>query len=679
MVGKSFVFLLLFPIALYLYPLSSSMLQSALHKVRPQAFNIGSQLRLAQMANHMSNGPTNGGEQKNFSIVDLPKTNTFTRKLPADAEYPTPADSHKAERSKLGPRLVKSAAYTYVRPDPIVKPELLGVSKTALKDLAIDPESVDTEDFKETVAGNRIVTLEDGKEPEDEGIYPWAQCYGGFQFGQWAGQLGDGRAISLFETTNPTTGKRYELQLKGAGKTPYSRFADGKAVLRSSIREFIVSESLNALGIPTTRALSLVLAPEAKVRREMTEPGAVVARFAESWLRIGTFDLARSRGDRHLIRKLADYIAEDVFAGWESLPAKLASTEEKDALNPARNVSKDELQGPEDKPEEQENRYARLYREIVRRNAATVGKWQAYAFTNGVLNTDNTSIFGLSIDFGPFAFLDNFDPSYTPNHDDHMLRYSYKNQPTIIWWNLVRLGESLGELIGAGSRVDDEQFKNEGVSDDYMDEVVKRAEKTIESAGEEYKTVFMAEYKRLMTARLGLKNFKDSDFEELYSELLDTLEALELDFNHAFYRLSSIAFEDVETEEKRKEVAGVFFHKEGLSGLAGPEPEARERIAKWLDNWGARVKEDWENSPEAKEERFKAMKAVNPKFIPRSWILDEMIERVEKKGEREILGHVMDMALNPFNEEWGWDKDEEERFCGDVPRYQRAMQCSCSS
>lgn len=626
------------------------------------------------MANHLANG-----DQKTFSLNDLPKSNNFTQKLPPDEEFATPAISHSAERSKLGPRLVKNAAYTFVRPDPIEKPELLGVSKRALKDLAIDQSSVQTDEFKETVAGNRIITLEDGKEPEDKSIYPWAQCYGGFQFGQWAGQLGDGRAISLFETTNPTTGVRYELQLKGAGRTPYSRFADGKAVLRSSIREFVVSESLNALGIPTTRALSLTLAPEAKVRREMTEPGAIVARFAQSWLRIGTFDLARSRGDRDMIRKLADYVAEDVFPGWESLPAKLASTEEKDALKPERGVPKDDFQGSDDKPEAKENRYARLYREIVRRNAETVGKWQAYGFMNGVLNTDNTSIFGLSIDFGPFAFLDNFDPSYTPNHDDHMLRYSYKNQPTIIWWNLVRLGESLGELIGGGTHVDDDKFKTEGVAEEWMDEVVKRAQTVMESAGEEYKTVFLAEYKRLMTARLGLKNFKESDFEELYSELLDALEALELDFNHTFYRLSSISFEELETEEKRKEVAGKFFHGEGLSGLAGPEDEARERIAKWLNKWCERLKKDWENSPEAKEERFKAMKAVNPKFVPRSWILDELIEKVEKKGERDILGHVMDMALNPFNEEWGWNKEEEERLCGDVPKYQRMTQCSCSS
>jgi uncharacterized protein YdiU (UPF0061 family) len=634
---------------------------------RPQAFRT----RVAQMAGHLS---TNS---KQFTIRDLPKSNNFTQKLPADAQYPTPTASHDEDRSKLGPRLVKNAAFTYVRPESFDKTELVGVSQAALKDLGIDPASVQDDDFKDTVAGKKIITIEE--EPKDEGIYPWAQCYGGYQFGSWAGQLGDGRAISLFETTNPNTNERYELQLKGAGKTPYSRFADGRAVVRSSIREFVVSEALNSLGIPTTRALSLTLAPEAKVRRETMEPAAIVARFAQTWLRLGTFDLARSRGDRDLIRKLSDYVAEDVFGGWENLPSKLASTTGKDLTEPSRGAAKDTLEG---EGETQENRYTRLYREIVRRNAKMVAHWQAYAFTNGVLNTDNTSVYGLSIDFGPFAFLDNFDPSYTPNHDDHLLRYAYKNQPSIIWWNLIRLGESLGELIGSGDRCDEKEFVEQGVRENWSDELIKRAETIIGAVADEYRAVFMAEYKRLMTARLGLKTFKESDFEELYSELLDTLEAMELDFNHTFRRLSHIKTSELDSDEKRKDIAGKFFHAEGLTtNMAGSEDEARARLARWLEKYRLRVIEDWDEGND--EARLGAMKAVNPKFIPRSWVLDELIERVEKKGEREVLDRVMHMALNPFEEEWSGSgeegREEYERFCGDVPRYQRAMQCSCSS
>ncbi|KAK5258168.1 hypothetical protein LTR40_008441, partial [Exophiala xenobiotica] len=352
------------------------------------------------MSSHISNGHSNGltsgprtqvQNDATSTLADIPKSNNFTSKLPPDPQFPAPIDSHKAPRQKLGPRMVRGALYTYVRPEPTEDSELLGISKAALRDIGLADSEANSEELKEVVAGNKFYWDE-----ENGGIYPWAQCYGGFQFGQWAGQLGDGRAISLFESTNPQTKVRYEVQLKGAGKTPYSRFADGKAVLRSSIREFIVSEYLNSIGIPTTRALSLTLCPKSTVVREQLEPGAIVCRFAQSWLRLGTFDLMRSRGDRDLIRKVATYVAEDVFGGWESLPAVLPADTKDAHLDPARGVPKDELQGKEGA---EENRFTRLYREIVRRNAKVVGMWQAYGFMNGVLNTDNTSIYGLSMDY----------------------------------------------------------------------------------------------------------------------------------------------------------------------------------------------------------------------------------------------------------------------------------------
>lgn len=627
-------------------------------------------MRLAQMAAHLSNGKaSNGTSHAGTSLADLPKSWTFTSSLPPDPKFPTPAASHKTPREDIIPQLVKGALFTWVRPEEAKEPELLSVSPAALKDLGISEEDTKTEEFKQTVAGNRLL----GWNEKEEGGYPWAQCYGGWQFGSWAGQLGDGRAISLFETTNPSTKTRYELQLKGAGITPYSRFADGKAVLRSSIREFVVSEALNALRIPTTRALSLTLLPHSKVRRETLEPGAIVARFAQSWLRIGTFDILRARGDRGLIRKLSDYIAENVFERWSSLPGRNPADDGKAPAGPG--VERETIEGPAGL---EENRYTRLYREIVRRNAKTVAAWQAYAFTNGVLNTDNTSIFGLSIDFGPFAFLDNFDPSYTPNHDDHMLRYSYRNQPTIIWWNLVRLGESLGELIGIGANVDEPEFVEQGVRQENADDLVSRAEGLITRVGEEYKAVFLEEYKRLMTARLGLKTHKESDFENLFSEILDTMEALELDFNQTFRKLSNLKVGNLETAEERQAAAGVFFHHEGVTGVGNTDESARKRMGEWLERWRTRVYEDW--GPDGNdEERNTEMKKVNPKFIPKGWILDEVIRRVEKGGEREILDKVLHMALNPFEERWGWDEAEEERFCGDVPRGDRAMQCSCSS
>ncbi|KAH4063850.1 selenoprotein O [Parastagonospora nodorum] len=619
---------------------------------------------------HLDTPHASNGSGERHTLRSIPKSNVFTQNLPTDDAFPTPKESHDSPRQKLGPRMVKDALYTYVRPDPQGEAELLAVSQRALQDLGLSEEEAKSDEFKEVVSGKKILTWDESK--PDEGVYPWAQCYGGYQFGQWAGQLGDGRAISLFETTNPSTKTRYEIQLKGAGRTPYSRFADGRAVLRSSIREFVVSEYLNAINIPTTRALSLTLNNGSKIMRERIEPGAIVARFAQSWIRFGTFDLQRMRGDRNTLRTIADYTAEHVYGGWDKLPSKLPPGDAKEVHSKTTTgIAKETLEG---EGTDSENRYARLYRAILRANALTVAKWQAYGFMNGVLNTDNTSILGLSIDFGPFAFLDTFDPTYTPNHDDHMLRYSYRNQPTIIWWNLVRLGEALGELMGAGAKVDDGVFVEKGVHADDADELVKRAETVIDAAGEEYKAVFLAEYRRLMTLRLGLKTEKDGDFEELMSELLDCLEAFELDFHHAFRRLSSVKLSEIDTEEQRKDVAGRFFR---AGEAPRQEADSRERIGKWLGKWAARVKEDWGEGKD--EERRTAMDKINPKFVPRSWILDELIDRVEKKGEREILPQIMKLALNPFEEHWAWDEAEEERFCGDVPKYKGMMQCSCSS
>lgn len=315
-----------------------------------------------------------------LSLQGLDKSWRFTQALPPDPLYPTPAASHATPRERFVPRQVRGALFTWVRPEPQRDPDLLAVSAAALRDLGLRPAEAAADGFAHFAAGNSLLGWD---EDRLDGGYPWAQCYGGFQFGQWAGQLGDGRAISLFESTNPATGVRHELQLKGAGLTPYSRFADGKAVLRSSIREFVVSEALHALGIPTTRALALTRLPHARVVRETVEPGAIVLRFAQSWLRLGTFDLLRARGDRDLIRKLAIYVAEDVLGGWEALPGRLDDPDRPGASpTPTRGIAADALQGPDDAAE---NRFTRLYREVVRRNAATVAAWQAYGFMNGVL------------------------------------------------------------------------------------------------------------------------------------------------------------------------------------------------------------------------------------------------------------------------------------------------------
>ncbi|CAK7217142.1 hypothetical protein SBRCBS47491_003071 [Sporothrix bragantina] len=736
-------------------------------------------------------------KDQGYTLESLPKTWRFTESLPTDAQFPTPASSHRAVRTKLGPRLVRGALYTFVRPEQQQEPELLAVSPAALHDLGIKPSEAATDDFLQTVAGNKLWGWEGEKaapEEEEEGSggegssaqesavpeqpsspdasvktgYPWAQCYGGYQFGQWAGQLGDGRAISLFEVpvtssatesndatpASPTTlrspppAESYEIQLKGAGMTPYSRFADGRAVLRSSIREFVVSESLNALGIPSTRALALTLLPNVLVHRERLEPAAIVTRFAESWVRLGTFDLLRTRGDRQLTQTLADYVAERVYGGWDKLPGRLRDKISPDddsvevLLNPPRGIPKLTMEGPTDLEDPlfgtAENRYVRLYREIVRRNARTVAHWQVYGFMNGVLNTDNTSILGLSLDFGPFAFLDNFDPSYTPNHDDHHLRYSYRNQPSIIWWNLVRFGEALGEFLAAGKRVDDPAFAEGGViglakadvaaakgttakadaqppsspSSNQLSPAVERAaaelashaEDIIMRVGEEYKSYFISEYKRLFMARLGLpvpsnkQLAATGEMDSIITSLLDVMEQIELDFNMFFRRLSSVRLVDIETPEDRRRTAERFFYREGVTAAIGEEA-GRRLVAEWLSEWRERILASYENFAEAgsgtteekEERRVRAMKAVNPNFVPRGWVLDEVIRRVEQDGERDVLRRIMHMALHPFADEWHGktfdgnnepfegDPLEELRWTQDVPERQRAMQCSCSS
>jgi serine/tyrosine/threonine adenylyltransferase len=633
-------------------------------------------------------GQSNGIQRQGVKLAELPKSWTFTSLLPADSLFPSPAASHQTARDKILPRQVRDAMFTWVRPERSREAELLAVSPAAMRDLGLAQSEADDPDFRATAAGNKIWGFDDATLSGPG--YPWAQCYGGFQFGQWAGQLGDGRAISLFEGTNPTTGHRYEVQLKGAGLTPYSRFADGKAVLRSSIREFVVSEALNALGIPSTRALALTLLPHERVVRERIEPGAIVVRMAETWLRLGSFDLLRARGDRPLLRTLADYVAENVLGGWERLPARLDNPDDPTAAESSNSdrslrtgIGREQIEGPS---ESAENRYTRLYREIVRRNAATVAAWQAYGFMNGVLNTDNTSVAGLSIDFGPFAFLDDFDPSYTPNHDDHMLRYSYRNQPTIIWWNLVRLGEALGEMMGAGKDVDDPSYVEEGVKKEQEEELVSRAQKLISQAGEEYKAVFLAEYKRLMARRIGILQEREEDLDVLLSPLLELMENFHLDFNHFFRRLSTLQTGDLASEEQRRAKAAIFFHREGANSDVG-EDEQRQTIADWLGKWRTRVLQD--RGAELDAERSEGMKLVNPNFVPRGWILDEVIRRVEKQGERDVLRRIMHMSLHPFQDSWHGkeadgakyegDEAEEKRWTEDPPRDERAMQCSCSS
>ncbi|GMG39861.1 unnamed protein product [Ambrosiozyma monospora] len=384
--------------------------------------------------------------------------------------------------------------------------QLLGVSERAMADLGLclthelsgngNGSGSEAGYFEKIVSGEWFVGMElleqqsqsksksnNGK--QGKGSNEADVAYAGYQFGEFAGQLGDGRVVNLFDipttttsTTTPTTSSRsklpskYTLQLKGSGLTPFSRFADGKATIRSSIREYIISESLHAIGIPSTRALSVTLYPDVKAQRGSGawQRCGVVARMSESWVRVGHFDFVRFMRDRNGLIGLCDFVLDDVFhdaeeKGRRRLCLGLSSAEVVGVFGADVDVKKYQGGGEVGKGDgdgEEESlsdvlgeltKYDRLYLEIIYRNAISVAYWHAYCFLNGVLNTDNASILGLALDFGPFSFMDYFDPGFTSNHDDVEKRYSFANTPSAIWFNMVRLGESMAELIGAGEEL----------------------------------------------------------------------------------------------------------------------------------------------------------------------------------------------------------------------------------
>lgn len=560
-------------------------------------------------------------------LKTVPKTATFTKYMPADPAVPTiEAAEEVPKQLQRKARLVKGA-FTWVKPEQRDVYNLRWVSPAALETLDIPVSDTLEKIFEDTVAGQHVFTSQD--------LYPWAQNYAGYQFGNWAGQLGDGRAISLFEVKNSKTDIRYEIQLKGAGLTPYSRFADGLAVLRSSIREALASETLHAIGIPTTRVLALTDLPETKARRERTETCAIVARFAESWVRIGTFDLYHSRNDRENLRKLADYCIDEVLR----LDKGVATADQ--------------------------NRYYHLFREITIRNCKMIAKCQAYGFLNGVLNTDNTSVLGLSMDYGPFAFMDNFDFSFTPNHDDGELRYNYRNTPTMIWWNCVRLGEALGELMGTAN-VDDADFIENGTTDKEARRAVsERATKLIMDMGEEYQDLYKSEFTSILCSRLGLLTVKDEDYDELISPLLEMMEKCELDYNSFFRKLGNTAFFNGTS------TSGSVFLPKVRSQFPSTE-DATQAIEDWLVHYAARLEAE-RNIDDA--ERKSRMNKVNPNFILKNWVLQDVISNAQA-GDWAPFNAVAKMALSPF--ESSWDTGYEN-YLDETPQEARGITCSCSS
>lgn len=602
-------------------------------------------------------------DNSNFTTLDnITKSSTFTKYLPPDSLLPSPEIAKDApDQLRRINRILESGFFSWVPPEKREDYKFLTFSPSAVYDLGLHPEEPQNERFQKLVSGQEYF----------QNPYPYAQAYAGYQFGNWAGQLGDGRVINLFEATNPVTKKKYEIQIKGGGLTPFSRFADGKAVLRSSIREFLGSEAVNALGIPTSRALAITALPKTNARRERIETCAIVTRMAESWVRLGTFDLARRQNRGKDLRLLADYTIDKIYGGENNL------------VQPYEPIRDDESE--QDKAT-RTSKYVRLYREVVRRNAEMLAKCQLYGFLNGVLNTDNTSVLGLSIDYGPFAFMDTFDRSYTPNHDDGQLRYSYRNIPEAMWWNLIKFAEDLGLLLGGGTYLDASDFldKEGYLKEEYAESVQEQALAAVKVAEREYREVYKKTLESGFQKRLGLVTLKPEDDEELFKPLLDILEEAGLDFNQTFRKLGDIALFSGDGSEGSKsldeetllgDLKEFYPEKRGSFILISFE-DSQKKFVDWIKKYRQRLEEEGSNDD---NERKIRMNQVNPKFVLKNWILQEVIDRVEKDNDLEVLDNVLHMTLNPFKEEWGRNVVDEMRFTGEVPASLRDGVCSCSS
>jgi uncharacterized protein YdiU (UPF0061 family) len=514
-------------------------------------------------------------------LTDLRFDNSFTRELPADPER------------ENRPRPVRGAAFTRVMPTRVAAPKLLAYAREVAALIDLTPEDCEQQRFADVFAGNEVLPAMD----------PYAACYGGHQFGNWAGQLGDGRAISLGEVIN-ARGQRWELQLKGAGPTPYSRHADGRAVLRSSLREFLCSEAMHHLGIPTTRALSLVTTGERVVRdilydgHPSPEPGAVVCRVAPSFLRIGNLELPSSRDDIPLLRAIASYTLRMHY------------------------------------PELAEGSYVEFLEILCKRTAELVAHWQRVGFVHGVMNTDNMSLLGLTIDYGPYGFLDNFDPDWTPNITDAQgRRYRYQNQPRVAYWNLVQLANALHPLVNDTA--------------------------PLERALEAYARTFDDAQRRSFSGKLGIRSLTlEGEDLGLISELLELLSAVETDFTIFFRKLADVsALGEVSIDVVRDAYYGE------------PEP----RMLGWLRRYQARIRSD-DLGDEARRER---MHAANPKYVLRNYLAQQAIDQAEA-GDPAMIGELLACLRHPYEEQ-----PQYEKFADKRPHWARnragCSMLSCSS
>ncbi|WP_050466820.1 protein adenylyltransferase SelO [Herbaspirillum chlorophenolicum] len=472
------------------------------------------------------------------------------------------------------------AFYTRLQPTPLPAPYLVGFSDAAAATIGMDRSMTGDPAFLEVFTGNRIA----------DGSLPLAAVYSGHQFGVWAGQLGDGRAISLGDVPAADGQGRIELQLKGAGQTPYSRMGDGRAVLRSSIREFLCSEAIAALGIPTTRALA-VTGSDQRVMRETAETASVVTRMAPSFIRFGSFEhwYYNQRFDE--LKVLADAVLEQFY------PELLA----------------------------QENPYKALLTEVTRRTAELMAQWQAVGFMHGVMNTDNMSILGLTLDYGPFGFMEAFDARHICNHTDQQGRYSYQMQPRIGQWNCFALGQAMLPLVGS---VEDTEAALAG-----------------------YEAVFEVKQDELLHAKLGLKTFQPDDG-KLIDAVFAILQNSHVDFTLFFRRLGELQIDNPAADEPLRDLI-----------IDRPAFDA------WAVQYRQRLRA--ENSDDAS--RRLAMHAVNPKYVLRNYLAQVAIDRAQRKDFSEVE-KLQAILSRPFDEQ-----PEHDKYADLPPDWASHLEVSCSS
>ncbi|NWA84012.1 protein adenylyltransferase SelO [Pseudomonas sp. D2002] len=466
---------------------------------------------------------------------------------------------------------------THVLPDPLDEPRLVVASNAAMALLDLDPAVAETPVFAELFSGHKLWA-------EAE---PRAMVYSGHQFGGYSPQLGDGRGLLLGEVYNEA-GEHWDLHLKGAGLTPYSRMGDGRAVLRSSIREFLASEALHALGIPSSRALC-VIGSDTPVWREKQERGAMVLRLAHSHVRFGHFEYFYYTKKPEQQKELAEHVLS--------------------------------LHYPECM--EQPEPYLAMFREIVERNAEMIAKWQAYGFCHGVMNTDNMSILGITFDFGPFAFLDDFDAHFICNHSDHEGRYSFSNQVPIGQWNLSALAQALTPFISV----------------DALKETLGL-----------YLPLYQAHYLDLMRRRLGLTTAEDDD-QKLVERLLKLMQNSGVDYTLFFRRLGD--------EPAALAVARL---RDDFVDLAGFDA--------WAEQYTARVARDGDYSEAQRRER---MHAVNPLYILRNYLAQNAIAAAES-GDYSEVRRLHEVLSKPFEEQAGM-----EQYAQRPPDWGKHLEISCSS